>query len=94
MAVFCVLGCQALTANEQCVTSDQLSNLSVTECTGDTTEYSGISQDSTQISDQVCSWLKYKIIYSTPCNSFLLLLPTYKLYRQGNIIVLARNAGL
>lgn len=89
MAVFPVLGCQALVANEQCVTSNQLSNLSVTDCTADTTEYSGISQDSSQISDQACSWLKYKSIFSTSCNSFLLLLPKYKLCRQGSIIVLA-----
>lgn len=52
MALFRVLGCQALTANEQCVPGDQLSNIGVTDCTGDTTECSGISQDSTQISDQ------------------------------------------
>lgn len=89
MALFRVLGCQALTANEQCVTSNQLSSPGITDWTGDSTEYSGISQDSIQISDQACSWLKYEIISSAPCNSFLLLLPTYKLHRLGNIIVLA-----
>lgn len=58
MALFRVLGCQALTANEQCATGNQLSDPGITGWTGDTTEYSGISQDSIQISDQACSWLK------------------------------------
>lgn len=44
------------------------------------TPLSAVASARTVLRSQINSWLKYKIIFSTPCNSFLLLLPMYKLY--------------